>query len=252
MTLVGDLAIGLASGLALIAASLGFQIYRRALGKRRLSRLELRPNCLLTRYPIAFLSGRRSPFRALNYWNDIPGYLREHGYEVIVIEPPARGARLPALVAALEDLREPIHVVADSSLENEMRALAQSNHRSISSLTLIRNRNRTTDSSKDKLRPSVEDLKPLNAAIESFEISLPPDFDRKFWPDTVAGLLLLAHNCLSAPSWLLFRHTNRIDAVETGDRVPQNGWALEAPFLDLAISLAERDTRWSDYKHESI
>ncbi|MCB0394297.1 MAG: hypothetical protein KDD25_07045 [Bdellovibrionales bacterium] len=44
---------------------------------------KLRPNCLLTRYPIVFVHGASSPFYFGRYWNQIPKYLHEHGFEII-------------------------------------------------------------------------------------------------------------------------------------------------------------------------
>ena len=37
----------------------------------------------MTKKPICFVPGRVSPFYFLNYWNNIPHYLHEHGYEII-------------------------------------------------------------------------------------------------------------------------------------------------------------------------
>ena len=48
-------------------------------------RFQLIPNCLLTRYPIVFISSKSSIFYFGSYWNFIPQLLREHGYDVIEI-----------------------------------------------------------------------------------------------------------------------------------------------------------------------
>lgn len=41
----------------------------------------LRPNCLLTRYPVRFLANKRSFFDRLDPWRGIPAFLRNHGYD---------------------------------------------------------------------------------------------------------------------------------------------------------------------------
>jgi hypothetical protein len=50
--------------------------------------------------------------------------------------------------------------------------------------------------------------------------------------------LLKAHNLFA-----LFRRA-RVDALETGQAISRS-WSVESQFLELAISLAERDAQWS-------
>ena len=92
---------------------------------KRLIDLELRPNCLLTRSPIVFVTGRRSLFYFLNYWNEIPGFLREHGYEVRVCSLPWRGVatRYQLLTQFIESAPRPVHLIADSSSKTEIEKL---------------------------------------------------------------------------------------------------------------------------------
>jgi hypothetical protein len=52
---------------------------------------ELRPNCLLTRYPICFMHGLKSIFNAHDYWHGIPDYLKNHGYDVFDLHTAWRG-----------------------------------------------------------------------------------------------------------------------------------------------------------------
>jgi pimeloyl-ACP methyl ester carboxylesterase len=52
---------------------------------------ELRPNCLLTRYPICFLHGLKNAFNALDYWHGIVDFLRAHGYETYDLRASWRG-----------------------------------------------------------------------------------------------------------------------------------------------------------------
>lgn len=55
--------------------------------KRNFS-FELTPNCLLTKWPILFVSGKRSLFYFSSYWNVYPEFLTEHGYEVYHLNLP--------------------------------------------------------------------------------------------------------------------------------------------------------------------
>lgn len=87
--------------------------------------LELRPNCLLTRSPIVFVTGRRSLLYFLNYWNEIPGFLREHGYEVRVCSLPWRDSanRFQTLSRFLDSANRPVHLIADSTSRAEVEKL---------------------------------------------------------------------------------------------------------------------------------
>lgn len=115
------LAIALISFLfvsGVVAAQLAFQI---RLGKTWAT-LELRPNCLLTRYPIVFVSGRRSLFYFIHYWNRVPRFLTEHGYQVTEISLPWRNSsrRLETLLARLNEHSGPLHLIADSSSSDDV------------------------------------------------------------------------------------------------------------------------------------
>ena len=79
--------------------------------KERLNReysYRLFPNCLITRFPIIFVHGRKSLFYFGQYWNFIPQFLIDHGYEVIDLELPWRdeAARKKELHRFLELLKE--------------------------------------------------------------------------------------------------------------------------------------------------
>lgn len=102
---------------------------------RRLIDLELRPNCLLTRSPIVFVTGRRSLLYFLNYWNEIPGFLREHGYQVEVCALPWRGfnSRYSALSNFIETSPRPVHLIADSSSKAEVEKLLLTKRSRVSS-----------------------------------------------------------------------------------------------------------------------
>ena len=79
--------------------------------KSRLNRkysYPLFPNCLLTRHPVVFLHGRKSLFYFGNYWNFIPQFLMDHGYEIIDLDLPWRdeSQREKELLRFLELLKE--------------------------------------------------------------------------------------------------------------------------------------------------
>jgi len=80
----------------------------------------LRPNCLLTRFPICFIHGLKNIFCAHDYWHGIPEYLSKHGYEVHEFHGPWRGPHEERLNSFANDFREvlkkseKVHVIAHS------------------------------------------------------------------------------------------------------------------------------------------
>lgn len=224
-------------GAAVIASSAVFQLAQKKKRTLRFRGLQLKANCLLTRFPIVFISGPRSLFRLFDHWNDIPLYLREHGYEVFVVEPSGRNAseRAEAVRLALSDLKSRCHLIADASLEADLETLSDLKIANVSSFTLVKARHR-----KRFERPvarSARDLRPTASALELFEID---DLNRDL-QDQIHGFsehirltLLAAHN------FLMKRRTSFIHPLETAE-FASPGFKYEARFLDLAISLAERD-----------
>ncbi len=226
------LAAPLALATIFVATLYGFQLRRKRTREALLKQLELRPNCLLTRYPIVFVGGPRSLFRPFDHWNSIPAFLREHGYEVIVLDPPFRKFLDASSVAhALKQLTTRAHVIADSSFEEEMEELARKGREvTTASLTLVRNRVRST---KQVTGSRLEDLKPFETALEVFEIDLLRRDAHFGQGDLLAVLALKLHN--------LFMGKKAVDALETGEIFTRTPWTVEARFLDLAVMLAERD-----------
>lgn len=87
---------------------------------------DLKPNCLLTRWPVVFVTGPRSLFYFRRYWNLYPIYLAEHGYEVFTVHLPWRSspARRRYMQAFLEKHKnKKYHFVMDSVTANEMQDL---------------------------------------------------------------------------------------------------------------------------------
>jgi hypothetical protein len=233
------LALAFIAAVTLLGLIVLFQIERKKTRRRRLDGLELRPNCLLTRYPIAFVSGRKSVFRFFDHWNEIPSYLREHGYEVLLLEPNAK-SETQSLLAALDDLGGKCHIVADSSSRAVLERMAVAKHANVISLTLVSNQAFSAPALEfgnadarraRKLAP--EDLRPLPSAVEIFEIQTTPL--ETGLTEQMALLLLKAHN------FLVLGRGRFIDALEIAEVTSRAPWALEGRFLELAISLAERD-----------
>jgi len=118
------LLVSLGVGCGFLGLTVLFQIWRRKARVTLLNNLELRPNCLISRHPLVFVSGRSSLFRLFDHWNLIPGFLREHGYEILILEPmPLVGYLLDSaasLIAALDDLPEQSHLIATACSRREI------------------------------------------------------------------------------------------------------------------------------------
>lgn len=69
-----------------------FAVFTNIYREHRHYKITLKPNCLLTRHPVVFLTGLRSLFYFRKYWNAYPEILAEHGYEVFTLHLPWRGA----------------------------------------------------------------------------------------------------------------------------------------------------------------
>lgn len=75
----------------LLSSFVGIVAVCAALNLRRGQRpvsVELTPNCLLTKRPLIFVTGARTPFYFSNYFNEAPAILREHGYQVETLRLP--------------------------------------------------------------------------------------------------------------------------------------------------------------------
>lgn len=237
----------LLSAIVVIVSSLSLQAWRRSYRRDRFKALELRPNCLLTRHPIAFLSGPRTLFRLFDPWNDVPLFLREHGYEVVEVACRARPRSAEEWTKVLDRLPEKYHVVADSSQARALELIALGRHGSVVSLTLVRNETRSELKARSS-KVHASDLRPrLPMAIETFELPRPDAFaglsrnTRDRFANAVSLVLLKAHNALRVRKLDAF-----VDPVETGALIGLGPtWPIESRFLDLAISLAERDATGS-------
>jgi hypothetical protein len=195
---------------------------------RKLNALQLTPNCLLTRYPLVFLTGHRSVFYFFNYWNLIPDFLKEHGYQVQVWHLPWRNReqRKATLLRYIEQCPRPVHILGDQSIHEELNWLNAARNSQIATITEV----------QCTLQKSIKvtDLKPLPVAPLHLQLSdriqmKPSDILKPiFW----TRCLLRTHNALGFAS-------QPIEAVNIG--LHSKAWEIESQFLSHAISLAEKD-----------
>lgn len=130
---------GLSSGL-LILFALALHNWKRS---RVRETSDLQPNRLLTRYPLVFLSGKRSLFYFMTYWNQIPSYLANHGYEVFLKPLPwskdeLRLEKIHQFLEYKSQQNKPLHLIIDSSSQSQVESLLnQHSYPCVRSLSLI-------------------------------------------------------------------------------------------------------------------
>lgn len=104
---------------------------------------ELKPNCLLTSSPLVFITGKRSIFYFLAYWNRIPHWLASHGYEVYNFNLPwmneaRRRRELHSFLEHQSKSKSKIHLFIDESSLRETTALLKArDYECLASVTLI-------------------------------------------------------------------------------------------------------------------
>ncbi len=107
--------------------TLCFAILTNLYREHRKQSFELKPNCLLTRKPVVFVTGPRSIFYFRKYWNAYPEILAEHGYEVFTLPLPWRGkerlSRTRDYLARQTALRRQYHFICDHYTANEFKEL---------------------------------------------------------------------------------------------------------------------------------
>lgn len=190
---------------------------------------KLTPNCLLTRYPIVFLSGKKSLFYFGNYWNFVPQFLRDHGYEVIDLELPWRNPdlRKQILLQTIERFEKSgvrIHIVGDSTCETDLQEISHSELSNIESLWKI------TGELSAPTPVTSKDLRPTGICINEYVIATNNNkfsLLAKLWQ-----LLLVCHS-------RLVRRPFNISAV--GHPQLADLSLVGSYYLKFAISLAEND-----------
>ncbi len=143
---------------------------------RRKPPIALRPNCLISRYPLLFLGGKKSLFYFKGYWGDLPCFLVEHGYEVFHLDLPwkAKEQRLESLHQfLLEKNKENLkfHLVIDeTSLCLVENLFSRQNYQCVKSCLAITGEKSVT--SKTSTRITSSSLKPLNQPLEYLSLPL--------------------------------------------------------------------------------
>ncbi len=116
------------AGLLIAIAILSAAVLHNYLRSRIHSFEDLSPNRLMTRYPLVFVTGKRSLFYFLSYWNKIPDFLASYGYEVYTLPTPWRKNQKDFLFKFLtrqSEKNQPIHLVFDESIETEITELLE-------------------------------------------------------------------------------------------------------------------------------
>jgi hypothetical protein len=154
-----------ACAIATVVAIVCVRLSLKRARARRFQGLELRPNCLLTRYPIVLLTQPKSLFRIFDQWNDVPKFLREHGYEVFLLTPLA-GHEVKSILGAIEEMPMKCHLIASAADESLLEKVARSKCAKVSSLTVVK----AKSAMPKKTELSVDALRPLDVAVETFEV----------------------------------------------------------------------------------
>lgn len=211
-----SLIVAFVFGIAFTASLVILQfLYQRAIDQS-LKNLDLIPNCLLTRHPILFVSGRRSLFYFSNYWNRVPRFLTEHGYQIFELELPWRNEDQRRLVLreGLEAFEGRVHLIADVSSQNAILQAPPNLQAKIASVTFT---------------PQIQSLAPQAPIL--------------IWQDFATPLTLLRRIMLGLHS-LIFAE-NQMTAAQVGLPRRWQEWPSEIAFLQHAISLAENDLQCS-------
>jgi hypothetical protein len=120
----------LALAVAVLSLGLLTNIYR----EHRHYQIHLKPNCLLTRHSVVFVTGKRSLFYFRKYWNAYPEILAEHGYEVFTLHLPWRGPQRRARFEKfLQQQNKQLHFICDSPTFVEFKDLF-ANHSNVKSV----------------------------------------------------------------------------------------------------------------------
>lgn len=128
-----------------------FAILTNLYREHRQYKFELKPNCLLTRNPIVFVTGPRSIFYFRKYWNAYPEVLAEHGYQVFTLHLPWRGPeRMQRMTEFLQDKNQTstrYHLICDEFTSLEFKQVFESSQK-VASITVLKENSTTVETSK--------------------------------------------------------------------------------------------------------
>ncbi len=196
-----------------VVFAFGLHNWRRA---RLIEVQELKPNCLLTHSPLVFVTGKRSIFYFLAYWNQIPHWLASHGYEVFNFNLPwmneaRRRRELHLFLQHQSKSKTKLHLFIDeSSLRELIALLKEQDYECLASVTMVGESGKTP---------------PFRLALPITELELPAPSNRRtpiFWRMHSSWTFQPSRRSLHHLGWQLDRNQ--------GDRL-----------LERAQFLAERD-----------
>jgi hypothetical protein len=152
--------------LILLTLTLSLALLANRTRARYQPEFELKPNCLLTRWPLLFVSGQRSIFYFSAYWNVYTSFLAEHGYEVYNLHLPwsnsqRRLERLAQFLEAQEKAHRHYHLFMDQATMEEFKDyLYQRRSSATQSLSEI------SDLTSDKKKPDTRlSALPIKSAV---------------------------------------------------------------------------------------
>ena len=99
----------------------------------------LTSNNLLTHHPIIFLTKSRFLHNSSSYWEGVPEFLEEHGYDVLEFKFHSYflAKRLQELKAFLDLSKgDAYHFMGDSTTQQELKWLQRLNHPCVKTITL--------------------------------------------------------------------------------------------------------------------
>ena len=166
--------------LGLILLAIGVHNWRRT---QLFEIKELVPNCLLTTHPLVFVSGKRSLFYFLGYWNSLPHWLASHGYEVFNLNLAwknsfQRKLKLSEFLQKTSLAGRKLHLMIDASSYYEFtEILCRAETDCLASVTCV------GSTPAQSLRPYLEQnsLSRLPIPIEEIEIFSPQMNRPIFW-----------------------------------------------------------------------
>lgn len=219
---------GLIFALSLLVFVVGLAVFANKVRRTHLVNFDLKPNCLLTRWPVVFVTGPRSLFYFSRYWNLYPIFLAEHGYEVYTVHLPwhDRGHRRARFALFLEQQKNHgrnFHLILDPASKTEFQDLLQ-NAFGLKSLTEISDKiTSSSEASANLLRPA------FSAPYSILEFS----------PSPKAGFFLE----LSYRLHRLFLKNRPLPSLNTLAAVSQTAIENSLQLLERAQTLAEMDLR---------